>query len=99
MAETGSRWASLDRGRALIVSLVLAIVLIASVLAALPTPAPIATSPTTPAAAPKANEDLTLYRTIVERVAAGKERSRVITHSFLVVFLAGDSVSRGVSQL
>lgn len=77
MAEadsTASRWAGLKRGNALFVLILLAAALLASIWAASAMRAAPATGPPEPtrSATPKANEDLTLYRTIVSRVAAGE---------------------------
>lgn len=73
-ADTASRWANLDRHRALILAILLAVALAASIWAAAPSRVPAAAlpAPANSSAAPKANEDLTLYRTIVARVAAGE---------------------------
>lgn len=78
-AETASRWASLDRRGALFLSFLLAVALVASIWAASTTPPWTITSRSAPDAAvatPKSNEDLTLYRTIVGRVAAGENYYR-----------------------
>lgn len=78
-AETASRWASLGRRGALFLSFLLVIALAASIWAAASTPAGSIASRSVPAAVsatPKANEDLTLYRTIVDRVAAGENYYR-----------------------
>lgn len=77
IAATASRWANLDRGRALLLSIVLAIALAASIWAARAAQTPAAPPPLPgKIATAKANEDLTLYRSIVSRVAAGENYYR-----------------------
>ena len=72
--ETASRWATLDRNRAILVCILLTIALLAGIWgsAALDVPATPSHAAPSASGAARSNEDLALYATIAERLAAGE---------------------------
>ena len=72
-AGTASRWAGLDRNRALIVGFLLVAALVAAIWASsIEARGPASTRTASVGATSRANADLTLYRAIVDRVDAGE---------------------------